>query len=90
MEANKEEQLLALLDAKKDEFCTANNNDCKSCLMEDGAGLKGEKAFYMGSIMKYLYRYPYKGNPKEDLMKAEEYIRLLRESYESDTKGDDK
>ena len=38
MEAYKEEQLLALLDAKKDEFCTANNNDCKSCLMEDGAG----------------------------------------------------
>lgn len=38
MEAHKEEQLLALLDAKKDEFCTANNNDCKSCLMEDGPG----------------------------------------------------
>lgn len=28
MEAHKEEQLLSLLDAKKDEFCTANNNDC--------------------------------------------------------------
>lgn len=38
MEAYKEEQLLSLLDAKKDEFCTANNNDCKSCLMEDGDG----------------------------------------------------
>ena len=26
MEANKEEQLLALLDAKKDEFCTAKSS----------------------------------------------------------------
>lgn len=38
MEAHKEEQLLSLLDAKKDEFCTANSNDCKSCLMGDDAG----------------------------------------------------
>ena len=64
--------------------------ECDQIIEWMAKGLEGKRAFYMGSIMKYLYRYPYKGNPQEDLMKAEEYIRLLRESYESDTKGDDK
>ena len=63
--------------------------ECDQIIKWMAAGLEGERAFYMGSIIKYLYRYPYKGNLQEDLMKAEEYIRLLRESYESDAKGDD-
>lgn len=48
-------------------------------------GLAGIEAYYMGNIIKYLYRYPKKGTPNNDLLKAGEYIKMLRELYQ--TKG---
>lgn len=41
-------------------------------------GLSGIEAYYMGNIIKYLFRYPKKGSLEMDLMKAEEYTGLLR------------
>ena len=48
-------------------------------------GLAGIEAYYMGNIIKYLYCYPKKGTPNNDLLKAGEYIKMLRELYQ--TKG---
>ncbi|MGO5592817.1 DUF3310 domain-containing protein [Acidaminococcus sp. HCP3S3_G9_1] len=41
-------------------------------------GLSGMEAYYMGNIIKYLFRYPKKGSADMDLMKAEQYTSLLR------------
>ncbi len=35
--------------------------------------------FYYASVVKYLYRYPFKGRPTEDLVKARSYLDLLIE-----------
>ena len=35
------------------------------------------KSYLQGNIMKYLWRYRYKGKPVEDLQKAEWYLSLL-------------
>ena len=46
--------------------------------------------FYYGNIIKYLYRYPYKGLPTMDLVKARTYLNLLIsvvEEYEESTDG---
>lgn len=47
-------------------------------------GLSGAKAYYMGNIIKYLYRYPKKGTLLSDLAKAEEYTKFLRELFMED------
>ena len=40
------------------------------------AGSRGPEGYYIGNIVKYLYRYKWK-NGIEDLKKAEEYLHLL-------------
>lgn len=35
--------------------------------------------FYLGNVIKYLYRYPFKGVAIQDLIKARTYIDLLIE-----------
>ena len=35
------------------------------------------ESFYFGSVIKYLYRYPHKGHPTMDLLKAHTYLSLL-------------
>lgn len=40
------------------------------------AGIRGPEGYYIGNIVKYLYRYKWK-NGIEDLKKAEEYLHLL-------------
>ena len=53
--------------------------ECKKVIEIMTHGLSGAEAYYMGNIIKYLYRYPQKGTLKSDLMKAEEYTKFLRE-----------
>ena len=53
--------------------------ECKKVIEIMTHGLSGAEAYYMGNIIKYLYRYPKKGTLKSDLMKAEEYTKFLRE-----------
>ena len=55
--------------------------ECKKVIEIMTQGLSGEEAYYMGNIIKYLYRYPKKGTLKSDLMKAEEYTKFLRELF---------
>lgn len=45
--------------------------------LEDGAD--NVEAGYIFNIMKYLLRYPYKGNSEEDLNKAKTYIDRLKD-----------
>lgn len=59
---------------------TWKGTECKDIIQMMTAGLTGVEAYYMGNIIKYLYRYPRKGTLENDLRKAEEYIRFLRES----------
>lgn len=59
---------------------TWKGTECKDIIQMMTAGLSGVEAYYMGNIIKYLYRYPRKGTLESDLLKAEEYICFLRES----------
>lgn len=37
------------------------------------------KGYLKGNVEKYLWRYTYKGKPKEDIEKAEWYLKRLKE-----------
>lgn len=51
--------------------------ECKTVIETMTNGLDGQEAYYMGNIVKYLYRYPAKGTPLKDLMKARQYLDFL-------------
>lgn len=58
--------------------------ECKKVIEIMTRGLSGAEAYYMGNIIKYLYRYPKKGTLLSDLAKAEEYTKFLRELFMED------
>ena len=58
--------------------------ECKDVIETMVTGLSGIEAYYMGTISKYLYRYPKKGTLLSDLAKAEEYTKFLRELFMED------
>jgi hypothetical protein len=41
--------------------------------------------FCEGNIVKYITRYKHKADPKEDLLKARDYIDFLLEDYDEET-----
>ena len=43
---------------------------------------EGYEAYLQGNIIKYVWRYKYKGKPKQDLEKAEWYLKRLIECQE--------
>jgi|TARA_R100000808_G_C2144153_1_gene151921 hypothetical protein len=47
---------------------------------------EGFAPYLQGNILKYLWRYKYKGKPLEDLKKAEWYLSKLIETVENETK----
>lgn len=52
---------------------TWKGTECKKVIEIMTRGLSGAEAYYMGNIIKYLYRYPKKGTLYSDLAKAEGY-----------------
>ena len=42
------------------------------------------RGYLKGNILKYILRYPYKGMPLKDLMKAEWYLKRLIEELKGD------
>jgi len=42
------------------------------------------EGFYVGNIIKYIYRYKHKGEPVEDLKKARQYLDFLIELIEKE------
>lgn len=60
---------------------TWKGTECKKVIELMTRGLYGAEAYYMGNIIKYLYRYPKKGTLISDLSKAVEYTEFLRELF---------
>lgn len=60
---------------------TWKGTECKRVIELMTRGLSGAEAYYMGNIIKYLYRYPKKGTLISDLSKAVEYTEFLRELF---------
>ncbi|WP_297013567.1 DUF3310 domain-containing protein [uncultured Dialister sp.] len=58
--------------------------ECKDVIETMTRGLSGIEAYYMGNIIKYLYRYPKKGTLGTDLAKAAQYMEFLKEVYRND------
>lgn len=56
--------------------------ECKDVIETMVTGLSGIEAYYMGNIIKYLYRYPRKGTLETDLAKAAQYMDFLKEYFE--------
>ncbi len=56
--------------------------ECKDVIETMVTGLSGIEAYYMGNIIKYLYRYPKKGTLETDLAKAAQYMAFLNEYFE--------
>lgn len=56
--------------------------ECKDVIETMVTGLSGIEAYYMGNIIKYLYRYPKKGTLETDLAKASQYMDFLKEYFE--------
>ena len=54
------------------------------CLLAIEASMSDEefKGYLKGNFIKYVWRYPYKGKPLEDLKKGEFYLKRLIEIYE--------
>ena len=46
-------------------------------IIRDLLGAKGFNAYCVGNAIKYLSRYERKGNPIQDLKKAQEYIYMI-------------
>ena len=63
---------------------TWKGTECKKVIEIMTHGLSGAEAYYIGNIIKYLYRYPKKGTLYSDLAKAEEYTKFLRELFIED------
>jgi hypothetical protein len=60
------------------------NNGKVECIEAiDASMTEGEfRGYLKGNVLKYVWRYLYKGKPLEDLKKARWYLDRLIESYE--------
>lgn len=65
---------------------TWKGTECKKVIELMTRGLSGAEAYYMGNIIKYLYRYPKKGTLETDLAKAAQYMAFLKEYFEKKEK----
>lgn len=48
--------------------------ECIDAIMGAVDQVEGREAFFVGTIIKYLWRYRKKGKPSEDLQKAKWYL----------------
>jgi hypothetical protein len=62
---------------KNPDHYTFRGRECSDIIATMTATSKGKIAYYEGAICKYMYRYPMKGTPIKDLMKARQYIDML-------------
>ena len=64
--------------------------ECIDFMEEMVKNYKGIEAVCLGNAIKYLWRYPYKGRPEEDLEKAKWYIDHAAKKAEKHKKIHDK
>lgn len=62
---------------KSPDHYTFRGRECSDIISTMTATSNGKIAYYEGAICKYMYRYPMKGTPIKDLMKARQYIEML-------------
>lgn len=62
---------------KNPDHYTFRGRECSDIIATMTATSNGTIAYYEGAICKYMYRYPMKGEPIKDLMKARQYIDML-------------
>lgn len=62
---------------KNPDHYTFRGRECSDVISTMTATSTGKIAYYEGAICKYMYRYPMKGTPIKDLMKARQYIEML-------------
>lgn len=71
------------------EHYTWKGVECKDVIETMTRGLSGVEAYYMGNIIKYLYRYPKKGTLEADLAKAAQYMEFLKDYFEKNEKKEE-
>ena len=64
-------------DVQHPDHYTWKGTECKTIIESMTKGLDGQDAYYVGNIIKYLYRYPAKGTAIKDLMKARQYLDFI-------------
>lgn len=64
-------------DIKSPDHYTWRGRECEEIIGNITQGAEGKEAYYLGAVVKYLYRYPKKGTPLKDLQKAKQYIDML-------------
>ena len=64
-------------DIKSPNHYTWRGKECEEIIGDITQGAEGKEAYYLGAVVKYLYRYPKKGTPLKDLQKAKQYIDML-------------
>lgn len=62
---------------------TQGGIECLDAISAACTGLNGQEGFYVGQVIKYVWRYKKKNNPVEDLKKANFYLAKLIEYTES-------
>lgn len=70
-------QLESTDEIKSPNHYTWRGRECEEIIGELTQGAEGKEAYYLGAVVKYLYRYPKKGTPLKDLQKAKQYIDML-------------
>lgn len=51
--------------------------ECIDAIESATQGIPGPVSWYVGQVMKYVWRFHWKGRPKEDLEKAKFYLERL-------------
>lgn len=70
-------QIESMDEIKSPNHYTWRGKECEEIIGELTQGAEGKEAYYLGAVVKYLYRYPKKGTPLKDLQKAKQYIDML-------------
>lgn len=70
-------QIESMDEIKSPNHYTWRGKECEEIIGELTQCAEGKEAYYLGAVVKYLYRYPKKGTPLKDLRKAKQYIDML-------------
>lgn len=70
-------QIESMDEIKSPNHYTWRGRECEEIIGDITQGTEGKEAYYLGAVVKYLYRYPKKGTPLKDLQKAKQCIDIL-------------
>ena len=70
-------QIESTNEIKSPNHYTWRGKECEEIIGDITQCAEGKEAYYLGALVKYLYRYPKKGTPLKDLQKAKQYIEML-------------